>query len=142
MEIYYWLLFFMIMIFISFFSWVELFGIFICTVMLLGGVFNYENYRHSNNILVTFMTTFLVITNMIGIMISNGWEKFTQTFVGNLIFKFLVYLENNYQLIKNRIKKEIMKQALTNFQLSNKNSNLLLRGTPRISDDDEDTDED
>lgn len=139
MEIYYWLLFFSIMIFISLFSWVELLCLFVGTIMFLGGAFNYEKYSNSDNWFLIGISNLVSLSKVLWDGFCFIWDKFTSnTLLGNYIFRFFVYLENNYQLIKVKIKQQILKQTLNNFSLSSLHQ---IRGTPRLSNDDDDTDD-
>lgn len=138
MEVLNWFLFFTTMISISFFSWSQLFGGFILTIMFLGGYFNLNNYQNSNNWflfgIANFINIFLYIFNYFNIF----WKYFiTKIYIGYLINLYLTYLENNYQLIKSRIRKEILKSFMGG--MSNK---LNLKPIPRFSCDDEDTETD
>jgi len=127
------------MIFISFFNWIELFCFFIGTIMFLGGAFNYDTYSTSDNWFLLGISNVIKLSNLLWIGFCYIWDKFTlNTLVGNYIFRFLVYLENNYQLIKIKIKQQILKQVMNNFSLIGMNR---IRGTPRLSTDEEDTDD-
>lgn len=163
MEIYYWFLFFGIMIFISFFNWVELFGFFIVTIMVFGGVLNYELYNTSNNWFFQGLIYLIDFIKNILYLVQIMWQDFTtKHIIGNYILRFIVYLENTYQQIKTQIKtqieKEISKQVMSGFMGNmssfpgfaesrgftssySTNARTVLRGTPRLSIDDDETDD-
>lgn len=63
------------------------------------------------------------------------WNVFSQTRIGNRIYRLFVYLENCYQLTKSKIIKNIL------FRFLNFNRTVMLN-TPRVSYDSEATDSD
>lgn len=139
MEIYYWFFLFFIMIFISFFTWTELFGFFIATNMILGGYLNYDEYNTGENVFFKGICMMIDIIKLIFSVIYFCWDNFTSnTRVGIYIKRYIVYLENNYQQIKSEIKKQIIRQIMTGTL----GSNTTIIGTPRLSYDSDNTDED
>ena len=139
MEIYYWLLFFGIRIFISFFNWFQLIGLFIGTIIFIGNILNYNKNNKDNN---DNKNTLIYSSKYIYNKTIYYWNKLTQTYIGNYILRFLVYLENNYQLIKCQIKLKIIKDVINSSNIMGNGLNIIKYGTPRISNDEEDTDED
>lgn len=138
MEIYYWFLFFTNMIFLSMLSWNQMFLLFLLKLVLLGGYFNLDSYRSSDNPLLQFLAFIIDIIKIIFENIKMIWNKFTlETYIGIKFFSVLVYLENNFQRIKIELKKELIKQ-LVRTSMSN---TAPIIGTPRISTDAEDTDD-
>lgn len=138
MEIYYWFLFFSLMIFLSFLSWNQLFLLFIFKIVMLGGYFNLDSYKISENPLFQLLAFIIDLSMIVFSTIALGWHKFTtETYIGIKFFTILVFLENNYQKIKMEFKKELVKQ-LVKTSMSN---TVPLVGTPRISYDSDETDE-
>lgn len=138
MEILYWFLFFSLMIFISFFSWSELFFGFIMTTMISGGFFNYENYSISDNWFLRGISVIVYLISIFCKLTNSLWNKFTTyTYIGIKFKSFFIYLENNYQQIKGEIKKQVLLNMMGNMNLSN----TILKGTPRLSYDTEDTED-
>ena len=138
MEIIYWFLFFAFMITISFFTWSQLFMFFIGTTMILGGYFNYDEYSVSENWFCNGITFLIDIIKLICIVIAHTWKNFTsKTTIGLYINRFLIYLENNYQKNKVELRKRIFKSVVSTMTVS-----PPVRGTPRISYDSDETEDD
>ena len=149
MEILYWFLFFAIMIFISFFTWTQLFFSFIITNMIAGGFINYDDYSVSDNWFFKGISIIVLLLKFLFNIIHYLWIKFTTTTsIGLNIKKFIIYLENNYQQIKAEGKKKLILNMMSNMNNIGglmgpglMTNTLMIQGTPRLSYDSDDTDD-
>jgi len=133
MEILNWFLFFGIMIFLSFFTWFQIFGLFIVSILVINCFVNYPNIIEktdiSSLIQKTIVNTLKIVYNFVIKIIS----MLIYTSFGVFIYKRIMELEVAYQNSKGLIKQEAMKMILT--------SSTSRNFTPRVSLDDEDTDD-
>lgn len=135
MEFLIWLLFFIKMIIFTFLSWPQVLVTFICLIIIVHAYYNFSDYWNSDNIFmfaIAHVVNILIITTF---LLYRFWNWFKYTYIGNKIYRLLVYLENCYQETKKNILRHMLSRMMT-FGGSN------IRNIPRYSQDSDDTDED
>lgn len=132
MEILNWFMFFGIMIFLSLFSWLQIFGLFIMSIVIINCFANYSNIVDKTDLNSIIQKT---VVNSLKLFY-NTVKKVTKTLIntkyGVFLFKKLQEFEVAYQNSKGLIKQEVMK-----MMLSSNSRNF----TPRVSHDDDETDD-
>ena len=135
MEIFLYFTFFFNMIFLSYLTWGQIFSLFLFSIIFVHCYFNYDHYYYNDNLIMYSISFILDLFILSWNFIKLLWNVFSQTRIGNRIYRLFVYLENCYQLTKSKIIKNIL------FRFLNFNRTRILN-TPRVSYDSEATDSD
>ena len=133
MEFLLWILFFIKMIVLTFLSWPQILFTFLFIIIIVHSYYNYPDYVNNNNIFMNIIAYILNFFILSSLLLLRLWNWFKYTYIGNKIYRVLVYFENCYQLTKRNIFRNIFKRII---------NITSIRNVPRYSNDSIDTDSD